>query len=204
MSKNTCGSSTFTATNGYITFNVTLNILMAISAKYFIPHIFKIDDFQNFLSYCYIASTLCLVICYAIIQTNSYQINQKPDISIFNKVILWNIVVTGLLIFLLRYSAPFEAYKNSNSTPWYILNLFIIVYILMSFLLLVNILIPLFSVGAFVFYYFKHPLMLLGVILFPIIGFSLIADNVIFPYATVFYAISILSILRENFPFSLS
>jgi hypothetical protein len=187
--------SAFNVTNGYITFNVTLNILMAISAKYFIPHIFNIDDFQNILSYGYIASTLCLVICYAIIQTNTYYTNKKPDISTFNKIVLWNIVFTGLLIFLLKYSATFEAYQNSHSVAWYILNLFTVVYILMLLLLIVNILLPFLCVGAFVFFYFKHPLMLPGAILFPIIGFCLIADNVIFPYVALFYILSLFLVL---------
>jgi hypothetical protein len=186
-------------TNGYITFNVTLNILMAISAKYFIPDIFVIDNVQNLLSYSYIASTLCLVTSYAILQTNTYQINKKPDSAVFNHVLLWNIVFTGLLIFLLKYSAFFKTY--ANSVPWYILNLFTIVYSLIILLIMVNIMIPLIYCVKFIFYYFKHPTMLPETILFPIIGFCLLVDKpVICSCVTVFYIISIFLVLREKFP----
>jgi hypothetical protein len=184
-------------TNGYITFNITLNVLMAISAKYLIPDFFFIDNVQNLLSYYYIASTLCLVICYAIIQTNTYQINKKPDIAVFNQVLLWNIVFTSLLIFLLKYSALFKTY--ANSLPWYISNLFGIVFSLILLLVISNVMIPLIYCVKFVFYYFKHPIMLPGTILFPIIGFCLLADTGVFGYISGFYIIGIFLVLREKF-----
>jgi hypothetical protein len=181
-------------TNSYITFNITLNILMAISAKYFIPDIFVIDDVQNLLSYSYITSTLCLVICYAIIQMNNCKINKKSYVMKFDNVLLWNIVFTSLLIFLLKFSALFKAY--TNSVPWYILNLFTIVYLLIILLIFVNIMIPLISCAIFVFHYFKHPIMLLGTVLFPIIGFCLLVDKPIFLGIAASYIISIFLALR--------